>query len=249
MKINLLGMGALLAITSANAADLDATLQWSRRTELSLPVSGVVARVEANAGQRVAQGRLLLALDETPFLGSVHEAQAQLARRKIEHDEATRDAKQAQELYERTVLSNVEIENARMKLARAEAGYNEAKAILDRARYRQKVSALRAPFDLVVLSRHVEPGQAVSAELKPPVLLVVAAAGEYLAQARVPAERVTGLKLGQSVTVEMAGKTYTAALKAWSHDPSGGKEPYLLEALFSTTEALYAGQPARLRLP
>lgn len=249
MKIKLLGLGALFAMAPAYAADLDATIQWSRRTELALPVSGVVARVEANAGQRVAQGRLLLALDETPFLGSVNEAQAQLARRKIEHDEATRDAKQAQELYERTVLSNVEIENARMKLARAEAGYNEAKAILDRARYRQKVSALRASFDLVVLSRHVEPGQAVSAELKPPVLLVVAAAGEYLAQARVPAERVTGLKLGQSVTVDVAGKTYTAALKAWSHDPAGGKEPYLLEALFSTTETLYAGQPARLRWP
>lgn len=249
MKNRLLGLCALLTVAPANAADLDATIQWSRRTELALPVSGVVARVEANAGQRVGQGQLLLALDETPFLGSVHETQAQLARRKIELDEAVRDAKQAQELYERTVLSNVEIENARMKLARAEAGYNEAKAILDRARYRQKVSALRAPFDLVVLSRHAEPGQAVSAELKPPILLVVAAAGEYLAQARVPAERVTGLKLGQPLTVSVAGKTYTAALKAWSHDPAAGKEPYLLEALFSTTEALYAGQPARLRLP
>lgn len=249
MKIKLLGLSALLAMMPVHAVDLDATIQWSRRTELSLPVSGVVARVEANAGQHIAQGRLLLALDETPFVGSVHEAQAQLARRKIEHEEATRDAKQAQELYERTVLSNVEIENARMKQARAEAGYNEAKAILDRARYRQKVSALRAPFDLVVLSRHVEPGQAVSAELKPPVLMVVAAAGEYLAQARVPAERVTGLKIGQSVTVDVAGKSYTAALKAWSHDPAGGKEPYLLEALFLAPETLYAGQPARLRLP
>lgn len=240
---------ALLMIFPAMAADVEALVQWSRRTELATPVSGVVASIAVNAGERAAKGQLLLALDDVPFRASVQEAEALLARRKSERDEVARDAKQAQELYDRTVLSTVELENAKMKLARADAGYKEVAAALDRARYRQRVSALRAPFDAVVLSRHAEPGQSVAAEFKPPVLLVIAAAGEYLAQARVAADRVTGLKVGQSLPVLVGGKTYTAQIKALAHDPVGGKEPYVLDAVFSAAEPLHAGQPARIQLP
>lgn len=251
MKSLSVWFGLLVTFTAfpATAADVEAQVQWSRRTALTTPVSGVVASVMVNAGERAAKGQLLLALDDAPFRAAVQEAEALLARRKSERDEAARDAKQAQELYDRTVLSTVELENAKMKLARADAGYKEAAATLDRARYRLRVSALRAPFDAVVLSRHAEPGQSVAAEFKPPVLLVIAAAGEYLAQARVAADRVSGLKVGQSLPVLVGGKTYTAQIKALAHEPAGGKEPYVLEAVFVTQEPLYAGQAARIQLP
>lgn len=243
--------GLLVAFTAypTVAADVEAQVQWSRRTELATPVSGVVASVTVNAGERAAKGQLLLALDDAPFRTSVREAEALLARNKSERDEAARDAKQAQELYDRTVLSMVELENAKAKLARADSGYKVAAAALDRARYRQRVSALYAPFDAVVLSRHTEPGQAVAAELTPPVLLVIAAAGEYLAQARVSAKRVAGLKVGQSLSVVVDGKTYTAQLKSLAHEPAGDKEPYVLEAVFATLDPLRAGQSARIQLP
>jgi len=244
-----LGLCVAVAVFPAAAADVEAVVQWSRRTELATPVSGAVASVAVNAGERVAKGQLLLALDDAPFRAAVQEAEAQLARRKSERDEAARDAKQAQELYDRTVLSTVELENAKMKLARADAGYQEANAALARARYQLRVSALRAPFDAVVLSRHAEPGQAIAAGFKPPVLLVIAAAGEYLAQARVSAERVTGLRLGQAVSAAVGGKTYAAKIKAIAHEPAAGKEPYVLDAVFSAAEPLHAGQPAHIALP
>lgn len=239
---------ALLAFPAA-AAELDGLLQWSRRTELAMPVSGVVATVPASAGERVAKGAALLTLDPTPFAAAVQEAEARLALRKVERDEAARDARQAQELYDRTVLSTVELENAKNRLTRAEAGVKEAGAALERARYRQRVSTLRAPFDAVILSRHAEPGQSIAAELKPPVLFVVAAAGEYSVAARAAAERAAGLQVGQEVSVQVGGKRYPARLRAVSHDPAVGKEPFVLEAVFTTGEVLYAGQAARIVLP
>ncbi len=243
------GLCAVVAVFPAAAADVEAVVQWSQRTELATPVSGAVSSVAVNAGERVAKGQVLLALDEAPFLAAVQEAEALLARRKLERDEALRDARQAQELYDRTVLSTVELENAKTRHARTEAGYKEAKAALDRARYRQRVSMLRAPFDAVVLSRHAEPGQAIAADLNPPVLLVIAAAGEYLAQARVSPTRVTGLKVGQALSVVAGGKTYAAKIKAIAHEPAASKEPYVLDAVFGAEEALHAGQPARIQLP
>lgn len=239
----------VMQTAAAAASEVQASLQWSRRTELAMPVSGVVAAVPVNAGQRVAKGQVLVSLDDAPFQADLHAAEAQVARRQSERSEVARDAKQAQELYDRTVLSTVEIENAKMKLARADAAVQEAKAILDRARYRQRLSVIRAPFESIVLSRHIEPGQTIAAELKPPVLLVICAADEFLALARVSAERAAKFKLGQTLRVTVGGKTYDAHLKALTHEPTNGKEPYILEAVFSATESLYAGQVARLELP
>jgi multidrug efflux pump subunit AcrA (membrane-fusion protein) len=58
------GLLALLLNFPAMAADVEALIQWSRRTELATPVSGVVASVAVNAGERAAKGQLLLTLDD-----------------------------------------------------------------------------------------------------------------------------------------------------------------------------------------
>jgi RND family efflux transporter MFP subunit len=251
MKISILMGGVLAGFTTVAvlAAELDARLEWSRRAELSMPVSGVVVDVAVNAGERVATGQALVSLDPGPFQTSVNEALARQARARIEREEATRDAKQAQELYDRTVLSTVELENARNKRARADAAYKEATAALDRARYQQRVSILRAPFDAQILSRRVEVGQTVSAELNPPTVMVIAAAGEYLAQARLAADRAASVKPGQEVQVSVGGKSHPAKIRAVIYDPASSKEPYVLEAVFSTSDRFTAGQAARIRLP
>lgn len=249
MRVSWLLLSASFVAAGAAAAGLDARLAWSRRTELAMPVSGVVASVAVEPGERVKKGQPLLSLDATPFAAAVTEAEAQRARRKVERDEAARDARQAQELYARTVLSTVELENAKNRLARAEAELKAAQAALERARYRLRVSSLHAPFDALILSRDAEPGQSVAAELRPPVLLVIAAAGEYLAQARVAPERAAGLRIGQALAVAVNGRKYPATLKALAYEPSDGKEPYRLEAVFNAPEALTAGQAARIELP
>jgi len=247
MKYFILLLGAFMS--PAMAADLEATLQWSRRTELAVPVSGVVGEVNVHAGQRVSKGTLMLALEAAPFQASVQQAESHVTLRKIERDEAARDAGQAKELFDRTVLSVVELENARNRLARAEASLKEATAALDRARWQRRVSQLRAPFDAVVLSRQIESGQSVAADLKPPVLIVVAAAGEYGAVARINADRAVGLKVGQALSVRAAGKTYAGSVRSISHDPASGREPYVIEVMFASGDGLHAGQSARILMP
>jgi len=243
------GVMAGFTAVAALAADLDARLDWSRRTELAMPLSGIVTEVPVNAGERVSKGQALVSLDPGPFQTAVNEALARQARARIEREEAVRDARQAQELYDRTVLSTVELENAKNKQARAEAAYKEAGANLDRARYRQRISILRAPFDAQVLSRRIEVGQTVSAELNPQTVMVIAAAGEYLAQARVAADRAAAVKPGQDVQVSVGGKSHPAKIRAVTYDPAGGKEPFVLDAVFSTSERFTAGQAARISLP
>ncbi|OGI41663.1 MAG: hypothetical protein A2150_02925 [Candidatus Muproteobacteria bacterium RBG_16_64_11] len=231
---------------TALAGEADAVVQWSGRVELSLPVSGMIEQVNVNAGERVTKDQVLLALDATPYKNALRAAEARAARARSERDETARDAKQAKELYDRTVLSTVDLENARTKHARAEAAYQEARAALDQAAYRLKVSAIRAPYDAWVLSRQAQPGQTVSADIKPPTLLVLASAAEYLAVLRLPPERLANLKVGQAAEVNVAGKKYPGQIRSIGLEP--GKD-HALEVAFATDDMLRAGQAARVNLP
>lgn len=234
---------------SAHAAGFDATVHWSNRVELGLPVSGVVRSVDAEAGAAVKRGQRLLALDETPFKAAVQRAEAEVVRTRLDREEAQRDHGQAQELYDRKVLSTVELENARNRSARAAAAHRAAQARLAQAQYDLRHSALTAPFDGWVLEVRVRAGESVISTLESRVLVVLAADGEYEARALVPADVLDTLQVGRPANVTVAGKTYAGKVRFLGLEPAaekGNRPQYELRVAFSAPEPLRAGTPARV---
>lgn len=216
---------------AAAAWGADGTVQWARRVELGLGASGTVKTVAAEAGARVPRGQVLAALDDTPF-------RAELDRARADRDEAARDYKQAQQLYERTVLSAVELENAKLKSVRAQARFAQA-------RYRFDQSRIVAPFDAWVLEVRVQPGQQVVSALEARPLVVLAAAGEYLARTRVSASALERLVPGTAATVTVAGRSYAGKVQALALEPGKGDEHEVAVA-FSSAERLRPGQSAKV---
>ncbi|OFZ96556.1 MAG: hypothetical protein A2Z44_04320, partial [Betaproteobacteria bacterium RBG_19FT_COMBO_58_11] len=129
------------------AADAPAVLQWSQRVELTTPVSGVVQTVQVNVGDRVKKGQVLVTLEATAYQASVLETQAAMTRMKEEELDAKRNLDRVQELYNRTVISTSELEQAQTRHVRAKAGLNEAQARLTRTQKSLGDATLRAPFD------------------------------------------------------------------------------------------------------
>lgn len=155
------------------AFSLAATSWAADKVNLTTPVSGVVKAVYVDAGQRVKKGARLLALDDTHFRARVMEAEAGVMRAKQEADEAGRDIKRAEELYDRGVSSTTEFDVAKLRHARAAASLREAEARLISARKNLQDSVLKAPFEGVVSAREAEPGMYVPASLNPPTLIVL----------------------------------------------------------------------------
>lgn len=246
---------AAVAIGAVNntvrAADLAATVEWARKTALATPVSGVIAAVHAEVGAAVKKGSVLLALDAQPFVADVKRAQAQVAQARVTLSEAKRDRAQADELFQRTVLSTVERDNAHNRFARAEALLAQAQADLAQAQYRLRHSQLRAPFDGWVAARNAEPGQAVAATLEPPVLFVLVGRGEYVARAQVPAAELGNYKVGQAAIVQAGGKRYRATLKSIGFEPvKSADRLYELAYVFSADDpVLRPGQAATVSAP
>jgi RND family efflux transporter MFP subunit len=238
---------------AAMAAGVDATIGFARRVELAFPVSGVIEKVEVAAGQRVAKGQPLARLEDTPFRAALEQAEAEVTVRRADRDEATRDHKQAKELYDRSVLSTVELENANNRAQRAGAALKDAHARLAQARYALDRSRLVAPFDAWVLEVRAVPGAAVVSALEARTQVVLAAHGEYLARSRAPAPAVARLAPGAAVSVQAGGRTYAGKVVSVGLEPLDGKSGegalHELVVLFQSAEALRPGLPVKIELP
>lgn len=251
MNVRLLAVFLGLWLPSAFAADVPAVLQWSQRVELSTPVSGVVKTVEADAGDLVRKGQPLLRLGDVAYRARVAEVSAVVARFRQELAEAKRDLDRVQELYDRTVIAANELDQARLRHARALSQLNEAQARLRQETKNLADTVLRAPFDAVVVARMAQPGVAVASGLQPQPLLVLAKAGEMLARARLAESQIEHLKTGQAVMVTVGSQSYSGQIRTLGLEPVAAKDgaAYQADIVFQPKTVLRAGTAATVKLP
>lgn len=243
--------GLLWAVAAAvGAADFPATLQWSQRVELSPRVSGVVRDISVNVGDHVKKGQPLLVLEAAPYQARVAESRANVVRFADEAAEAKRDLARTQELYDRTVISTTELDQAKLRLSRVKAQMDAAQAHLAQSRLDLADSVLRAPFDGVVVSRMAEPGQYAAVGLQAQPLLALAKAGEMIARFKVATDRIGSIKSGQSVSVLVGQQEYSATLRPVMEPMTGKDGPaYEVNAMFALKELLRAGMTVTVRVP
>jgi RND family efflux transporter MFP subunit len=253
MKVT--GSVALLFLLAGQcqAAQYEAILQWSKRVELGVPVSGVVQAVYADVGQKVAKGEKLLQLDETVFKVRVKQATSTLKSQVEQYKEAERELHRSQELYDRTVLSDHDLQVAKNNKVKAAAERDQAQATLVKAQQDLKYSTLRAPFNALVLERHAQVGKVIAAKLKPETLFIVADADQMLARLYVSEAQLTQFKLGQTAKVLFGNEQVDGVIKAIGFEPARGtsdSSSYPVDVEFKTAEhVLRAGQHVRVELP
>ena len=237
----------------AGAAEVEGRLDWARRVELSIPVSGTVAEVKVEPGARVAEGDPLLVLDQRPFKARVSKAQAEVASAKEALEEARREVERAQELFDRQVMSTHELQLEKIALTEADSAYQRARSELELAQLDLEYSTLRAPYPAIVLQRRVEPGQTVVTRLQTTPLLVLAGADMMLARAQVTPAQLAQIEPGREVDVEVAGNTYRGTMGNLGLEPTdtaeGPRYPVEVRIAVEAGETLRAGQPARIVLP
>ena len=239
---------ATLALPAA-AFEVDGELQWSKRLTLSTPVTGVVTEAPVAPGQRVAKGTLLVRLDPRPFAARDARAAAGVASAEAALGEARREMERAEELYDRTVLSDHELQKARIGLAAAEAAFESARAERTLAAVALERSRLTAPFDAWVLERPAEVGETVVSRLEARPLVVLAEAGRMVARVAVGADRAAKLAPGMAAAVTVNGDRYEGRVRTVALEAPEGSSLYPVEVEFASDQPLRAGQRASVDLP
>lgn len=210
--------------TSVNAASYEASIHFTHRVVLSVPVSGQIAKVNVNKGDQFKKGDILLALNKIPFEAAVQEAQAQVHKTQALQREADRDHQHLIELFDRGVLSKVELENGELNLQRATADYNAAQSKLTQAKYNLQHSAIEAPFDGIALDVRVKTHESVNNAVNVMPLITIAEKNKYTAMANVPLSVVKNLDINNKAKISVGKKSYSGLVSAIAYEPVATKK-------------------------
>ena len=94
------------------------TIEAAQNADVGSQVGGVVTRIAFSEGQEVREGQVLIELDPRPFRNALEQAQATLARSRVQAENARREASRARQLLDQNLLSRSEFEQ---KISNAEA--------------------------------------------------------------------------------------------------------------------------------
>ncbi len=135
-------------------------------------IAGVVRTVDCDVGQRVRQGQLCASIDARLLEQAVAQGDSALraAQSRVRQDQAAVGA--AQRRPRHGAAANARIGPLQQALGRDERIAAAAEATLEAAKARLAEAKIVAPTDGVVLSRNIEPGQAVATDEKQPLFLI-----------------------------------------------------------------------------
>jgi HlyD family secretion protein len=178
--------GSLTLTVTANG-----TIQPTRSVNIGSELSGTVLKVNVDVNDRIKKGQVLVVLDPAKLRDQVQRSQASLAAAigKVAQTAATvAEARAALDRLEDVarlsggqVPAKTELDSGRAAWARAtaddasaRAGVQDAQAALSTDQINLSKSSIVAPSDGVVLTRTVDPGNAVAASLQAVTLFTVA---------------------------------------------------------------------------
>ena len=167
------------------------TVQPTRSINIGSELSGTVLKVNVDVNDRITKGQVLVVLDTAKLRDQILRSQAALAAARAKREQTAATMAEARAALGRLeevaqlsggkVPSKAELDSGRATLARAiadhgsaQAGISDAQAGLSTDQINLSKASITAPADGVVLTRTVDPGNAVAASLQAVTLFTVA---------------------------------------------------------------------------
>ena len=141
--------------------------------KINSAVSGIIQKVYVQKGQLVKKGDLLLEFDNSLINSNLDEVNSALKLSKINLSEAKKEFQRSQELYERTVLSEHDLQNSKVLYYKAIAQYAKAKNTMIHREWEKKEHKLYAPFDAQIAQVFCYEGQYINNKFSSQVLFSV----------------------------------------------------------------------------
>ena len=205
--------GNLTLLVTANG-----TIQPTRSINIGSELSGTVLKVNVDVNDQIKKGQVLVVLDTAKLRDQILRSKAAVTAAKAKVAQTVATIKEARATLGRLeevarlsggkVPSRSELDTGRATLDRAvaddasaRAGVNDAMAALSTDQINLSKASITAPADGVVLTRTVDPGNAVAASLQAVTLFTVA---DDLSKLRlwvyVDEADVGAVKVGQDAT-------------------------------------------------
>ena len=139
------------------------TIQARYESNLGFRVSGRIAHRAVDVGAEVEKGALLAVLDPTDQQNQLRAAQGDLARVQAQFINAQANARRQQELFNRGVGAQAQLDVAQTNLTTTQAALDQAQAAVNQAKDQLHYAELHTDHGGIVTAWNAEAGQVVSA--------------------------------------------------------------------------------------
>jgi len=139
------------------------TLNFSKSSSVASQTSGVVTKINFEAGDRVSKGDVLLSIDSEILDAQIQSAQASVSIAEINLKNATKDYNRYKDLIEKKSISQKLFDDSFFKYSSSKQNLNVANAKLNELLINKKKKSIVAPFDAVVVEKNIEISEWASA--------------------------------------------------------------------------------------
>jgi len=179
---------------------------------LAVRVRGAIVGINVSIGDRVKKGFIVVSLAKQSLEASRKRIQAQVSRYKLMLTNAERELGRMKKLSKSASYSRARFENQEGLVAERRAQFSEFRAALEQAQIDIQNTDVIAPYDSVVIEKHVELGGYVNVGAK-----VVTLSNDKSVEVEVdiPSFRLTNLEIGTGAKIITdGGKVYNAKVRA-----------------------------------
>lgn len=139
-----------------------AEIRARHRAALSVSAAGEVTSIDVREGDRVREGDVLVAVDDSVAVAQLREANSALQQVQINREQAERDAERARRLAERSLRSGQEVEQLQAEVESLDAQAASLRASSRALRAQVSDHAIIAPFNGIVTNRYVDRGDYIT---------------------------------------------------------------------------------------
>ena len=178
----------------------EASVEAVRQSTVAAQVSGRVASVHFEAGDRVRAGSVLVRLSAQELGAAVAGSRAQVAQAEANLTNARATHQRQLQLFQQKFISQAALDRATAEFHAAEAAARAARAGVDQSAALSAYTTISAPFSGLVSARHVEVGETVTPG-KP--LLTVFDPKDLRVVAYIPQYKLAEVRAAPRVAVEI----------------------------------------------
>lgn len=227
---------------------LDGMIEAVRESTVSAQTAGTVVELPYDVDDAVPEGELIVRLEDSDEQARVEQARASLDEARADLTDARQNLGRVEQLHERDVASQQELDQARNRFDAARARVSRAEGALSEAREQLSYTRVHAPYSGIVTERMVEvgesvsPGQPLMRGLSLEQLRVVVSLPQQYAE-RVRSEREAVVTLNGGAQLETDGMTFYPYADQRSHS-------FRLRLELADPEArLFPGMLVRVGIP
>ncbi len=180
-------------------------------SNLGFDISGTLAELLFDEGQRVRQGQVIAILDTERVQADMSQLQAALARKQAEAELAGLTLTRVTGLAKQKLVSQQVADEARLTLTAAQAAVNETLGAIARLEVEQRKAQLVAPFDGMLQQRFADKGAVISAGQ---TVFRLQQTDQLRARMALSGTDTRALAAGQRITLFHSGKAITAQVES-----------------------------------